>query len=385
MPAKAKKKPVRAIRHRHVRPAKPPTRELARKEALPPLSLPERVEQVLIAGDLSPLTPQERVEYYHKVCQSLGLNWLTQPFNYILFRESDNAPAKLQLYANKDCAAQLRKLHRVSIIPPLRKSLDADRSIYSVEADLRDGYGKTDTATGIVPLWKWKDGKRQELIGRELANALMKTETKAKRRGTLSICGLAFLDESELDTMQILGGVTREGRIFQYKTPLLPDGHEPELLESSARTEAEKNWDAREAAGIEKLTPAQKEVVRKKMAEHDAKKAPIMETEYVDPAKSRCAECGSSFGVHLVKCSKFLSQTGRDRAADSLHYELTPSGSYFIDGPDAAKKANRDILAPLYVHPTGIMATPQQLGKLISEFERRKVAFRDVTPREAGE
>lgn len=74
-------------------------------------------------------------------------------------------------------------------------------------------------------------------------------------------------------------------------------------------------------------------------------------------------------------------------APDFLHYELTPSGSYFIDGPEPIKKANRDILAPLYVHPTGIMATPGQLGKLISEFERRKVPFRDVTPqdRQPGE
>lgn len=31
----------------------------------------------------------------------------------------------------------------------------------------------------------------------------------------------------------------------------------------------------------------------------------IMETEYVDPKKSECKECKASFGVHLIKCSKF--------------------------------------------------------------------------------
>lgn len=35
-----------------------------------------------------------------------------------------------------------------------------------------------------------------------MANALMKAETKAKRRVTLSICGLGLLDESEIDTMK---------------------------------------------------------------------------------------------------------------------------------------------------------------------------------------
>jgi hypothetical protein len=39
------------------------------------------------------------------------------------------------------------------------------------------------------------------LKGEALANAFMKAETKAKRRATLSICGLGILDESELDTM----------------------------------------------------------------------------------------------------------------------------------------------------------------------------------------
>lgn len=33
---------------------------------------------------------------------------------------------------------------------------------------------------------------------------------------------------------------------------------------------------------------------------------PLMEVEYIDPDKSRCKECGCSFGVHLVTCSKFV-------------------------------------------------------------------------------
>src|SRR5690606_25662498 len=40
------------------------------------------------------------------------------------------------------------------------------------------------------------------LKGEALANLRMKAVTKAKRRVTLSICGLGILDESELDTLQ---------------------------------------------------------------------------------------------------------------------------------------------------------------------------------------
>jgi hypothetical protein len=39
------------------------------------------------------------------------------------------------------------------------------------------------------------------LKGDALANALMKAETKSKRRVTLSICGLGMLDETEVDTI----------------------------------------------------------------------------------------------------------------------------------------------------------------------------------------
>ena len=164
-------------------------------------------------GDLATLTPIERVDYYKRVCDSLGINHLTRPFEYILFKEYDsNAPAKLSLYARKDCTEQLRRLHRVSIIPPMRKSITDDYCM--VEADLRAADGKQDTATGVVPLFKVKDGRRLALEGVQYANAIMKAETKAKRRGTLSICGLGMLDESELDGVEVVGGVTPDGRVW---------------------------------------------------------------------------------------------------------------------------------------------------------------------------
>ena len=56
-----------------------------------------------------------------------------------------------------------------------------------------------------------KDGKKDESSGSvsiaglramDLANAMMKAETKAKRRLTLSICGLGYLDETEIEDMQ---------------------------------------------------------------------------------------------------------------------------------------------------------------------------------------
>ncbi|MFM1889700.1 MAG: hypothetical protein RLZZ565_457, partial [Planctomycetota bacterium] len=60
------------------------------------------IEQVLISGDLSRLTAEQRNIYYKSVCDSLGLNPLTRPFDYITLN------GKLTLYARKDCTDQLR-------------------------------------------------------------------------------------------------------------------------------------------------------------------------------------------------------------------------------------------------------------------------------------
>lgn len=220
------------------RPKAPPVTAIVPRKEPPkePLSPGSQLERVLIVGDLSQLSPDERIDYYRRICESLSLNALTVPFQYILFKQFDDGPEKLSLYATKNCAEQLRKIHGVSVIPPLRRTIDADRKIVMVEADLRDRHGKTDTATGAVSLRKWdkRNSQWSEMSNAEYCNAIMKCETKAKRRGTLSICGLSALDESELDTMTVLGGVSRDGRIYRYENPITPN-EPPAQLEENAR------------------------------------------------------------------------------------------------------------------------------------------------------
>jgi hypothetical protein len=143
------------------------------------------VEKALIEGDLSKLTPGERVTHYMGICDSLGLNARTRPFLYLAL------DGGLTLYATRGATDQLRKLHGVSIRIIGRERND-DLSVVTAEAT--DEHGRTDESIGAVPI--------AGLKGVALANALMKAETKAKRRVTLSIVGLGFLDESELDTVQ---------------------------------------------------------------------------------------------------------------------------------------------------------------------------------------
>lgn len=142
------------------------------------------MEKVVIEGDLSKLTPQERMFYYNQVCKSLNLNPLTQPFAYIRLN------GKLTLYAKKDATDQLRNLNKISIIKLETSVIDG---VYVVTAHARSKDGQEDVSTGAVSI--------QGLKGDALANAMLKAETKSKRRVTLSLCGLGLTDESEIDSI----------------------------------------------------------------------------------------------------------------------------------------------------------------------------------------
>ncbi len=141
------------------------------------------LERLVAQGDLGKLTPEERVQYYAVVCESLGLNPLTRPFDYLTLQ------GKTILYARKDCTDQLRSLRKVSVTITSRERID---DVYAVTARATMPDQRTDESVGAVSVGGLK--------GDALANALMKAETKAKRRVTLSICGLGILDETEIET-----------------------------------------------------------------------------------------------------------------------------------------------------------------------------------------
>jgi hypothetical protein len=302
-------KQVRAARRRKSRHIRP---QVAKTAIVPRPTVAEAIEKVLIGGDLTNLSTEQRLEYYNAVCKSLGLNPLTRPFDYIAFRATENAPAKMILYARKDCTEQLRKIHGIAII---ESSGAKEDGLYIVNVKAQDKHGRTDTGTGCVSI--------EGLKGKNLANAIMIAETKAKRRATLSMAGLGFLDESELDGLDSYGTLTPGGRIMTI---------------APAENAHLSKFEEREPEQFAKYNSEQKKIVERKLAE---------------------AESGSLF------------------------YQLTDNGTYEITGDLEIKKANRDLLGPLYVHVChSILASPEQLGKLISQFEDRKVPFKEI--REPG-
>jgi hypothetical protein len=163
------------------------------------------MERVVALGDLEALKPMERAQYYARVCESVGLNPLTRPFEYVKLQ------GKLTLYARRDATDQLRKIHRVSVVISSREHIEG---LYIVTARATTPDGRTDESTGAVSV----SGKK----GEDLANALMKAETKAKRRVTLSICGLGWLDETEVADVKSAKPVevTEDGEILDHDAKL---------------------------------------------------------------------------------------------------------------------------------------------------------------------
>lgn len=193
----------------------------------------EGLEQVLLSGDLGSLNPYQRVSYYQRVCESVGLNPLTQPFEYLRLQ------GKTILYARRAATEQLRKMHSVSITILSKETVEG---CYVVTARATLPSGRTDEDVGSVPV----DG----LKGEALSNAWMKATTKAKRRVTLAICGLSFLDESELE------GVRGAERVEMPQPAPAPQPLAPVValpVPAPAAVEAEPDAD---------LTPSEQQTVK---------------------------------------------------------------------------------------------------------------------------
>ena len=172
------------------------------------------MEKVVVGGDLKVLTSQERMQYYRQVCESVGLNPLTRPFDYITLQ------GKLTLYARKDATEQLRRMHGVSL-EIARTETVGDAYVVTVIARTPDG--RTDSDMGAVVI--------KGVSGDNLVNAMLKAVTKAKRRVTLSICGLGMLEETETETIHSAQRViVDEDGVIHEDVPL-PLGLRPEQWE----------------------------------------------------------------------------------------------------------------------------------------------------------
>lgn len=147
----------------------------------------EAFDYLVQSGDIGRLTVPQRSAYLYKFCEKLGLNPLTKPIDLIVLN------GKLTLYANRTATDQLAKKHNLTC-EVLDRETDTEGGVYSVRVKVKDSFGREDENIGAVGI--------TNLSGEALANAKMKAYTKAKRRAVLSFCGLGFLDELEIESIQ---------------------------------------------------------------------------------------------------------------------------------------------------------------------------------------
>lgn len=141
-------------------------------------------EELILSGDLSVLSPEEKGKYYVDLCRAIGLNPVIQPFLVIKLN------GKELLYAGKRCCEQLRQLHGISITH-LEQDIKGEFVITRVKG--HNEKGRVDSDESVVVI--------SGLTKADKANAIMKGVTKAKNRLTLSLAGLGMLDQSEIDTI----------------------------------------------------------------------------------------------------------------------------------------------------------------------------------------
>lgn len=142
--------------------------------------------QLILQGDLSKLSANDKVRYYNGYCERMGLDPFTKPFDLLRLNGRE------VLYCTRSGTQQLNKLHKVShLITSRDTNTDAGVYIVTSKASLPDG--RCTESLGAVNI--------QGLKGEAYANAIMKAETKAKRRATLDLLGLGVLDESEAESI----------------------------------------------------------------------------------------------------------------------------------------------------------------------------------------
>ena len=153
-------------------------------------------------GDLTSLSADEKYQYCKLMAEKVGLEKEVAPFKIL------NLEGKQILYADKGTAEMLRKKHELSFTQPVYEKED---NVLSCTLGITDGK-RTDYDCGAVSI--------EGLGAVDYANAKMACMTKAKRRATLSFCGVGMIDESEFDTIQSkigTGEVSESGLMITTK------------------------------------------------------------------------------------------------------------------------------------------------------------------------
>jgi len=169
------------------------------------------IGNLVIEGNLAVLSIADKVAYYHAVCKRLGLDPMTQPLQIVKFQ------GKEVLYCGRSGAQQLNHLHKISHSVISRETVN-DCYIVTVRATLPDGrYTENCGAVSLL-----SSAKGQLMTGTDFCHAIMKAETKAKRRATLDLVGQMAFMASDAEMEDMLNIETTKATTEQSVQPATP-------------------------------------------------------------------------------------------------------------------------------------------------------------------
>ena len=147
----------------------------------------EMISKLLLDGDISSLSEYERVQYYKAVCERVGLDPSTQPFSILHLKKkvAGKYEPRTILYLNASGGQQLNRKHKVS---HEMRDEKLSKNIYRIFYRASTPDGRFTDSAGVVSI--------AGLTGDDLSNAVMRAETKAKRRSTIDLLGLSAFDGS---------------------------------------------------------------------------------------------------------------------------------------------------------------------------------------------
>lgn len=160
---------------------------------------PKIIESLVLNGDVGKLTPGQKLQYVAYRCKQVGLDPAAQPFQLLRLQ------GKEVLYATAGATQQLCQSRGLSVAVTSREKIE---DIYCVTARVTGPDNRVTENMGTVSIGGLK--------GEALANAMLKTVTKAIRRSVLAHCGLGMLDETEVETIPGAQPVRGNPMRFEY-------------------------------------------------------------------------------------------------------------------------------------------------------------------------
>jgi len=224
---------------------------------------PEIISSLVINGDLSKMTPAQKVDLYNYRCHQAGLDPSAKPFDLLTLN------GKQILYANAGATQQLTATRNLSHQVTNRELVDG---IYCVFVRVTGPDGRSTENMGAVPV--------ENLKGEAKANAMLKATTKAIRRAVLAHCGLGLMDETEVETIPGAAKVempTLQGTVVDATV----NGWTLEAQEMFADLQDKIYVAFKDADKLDKH-PAEAEKWRKRMASDTAENVLVPMAKFVD-------------------------------------------------------------------------------------------------------